>query len=70
MKPLITENWVTTLDFEFLLYTVNTYSKLETTMSERKQYTTVPDNITKFFTENYFQLQGAIKCLNPCTSQR
>ena len=30
------------------------------TVSERKQYTIVPDNRTKFFTENYFQLQGAI----------
>ena len=26
-KPLITQNWVMTLDFKFLLYTVNTYSK-------------------------------------------
>jgi len=35
MKPLITQNWIMTLDFEFLLYTVNTYSKWEMTVSER-----------------------------------
>jgi len=29
-------------------------------MSDRKQYTIVPDNRTKFFTANYFQQQGAI----------
>jgi hypothetical protein len=52
-------------DFEFLLYNVNTYSNWELTMSERKQYTTVPYNRTKYFTENYFQLQGSTNCLNP-----
>jgi len=40
------------------------------TVSERKQYTIVPYNTTKLFIQNYFQLQGAIKCLNPCTRQR
>jgi hypothetical protein len=37
------------------------------TIFERKQYTVVHENRKEFSTENYFQLQCAIKDLNPYT---